>query len=287
MAETGPHWEKDVAGNVHRMVSEFSAVLANAPKVRQVHRDLAYGPHARHRLDIYMPDESVGPRPVLLFVHGGAFVNGNLNVSAEIYSNVLHYFALHGIVGVNIEYRLAPEATYPAATLDVAAAVAWVRAHGANYGINPNAMFLMGHSAGATHAASYAYDRRWQPPGGHGLDGLIVVSGRVRADVAPDNPNASKVKTYYPNHDAKSLDDCSPVTHTNADSVRTFIAYAEFENPLLDVYSLELAYRIALARRRAQPILYLPGHNHTSIIAHINTSEDVLGSAVRAFIAAP
>jgi hypothetical protein len=65
-------------------------------------------------------------------------------------------------------------------------------------------------------------------------------------------------------------------------SLRTLIAYAEYENPLLDVYALELAHRLAVAKRQAPPLLRLAGHNHTSPIAHINT--DQLGAAIRAFI---
>jgi len=62
---------------------------------------------------------------------------------------------------------------------------------------------------------------------------------------------------------------------------------AEFENPLIDVYCLELAYRLAQAKGRAPQMLWLPRHNHTSIIAHLNTAEDVLGSAIRRFMDNP
>jgi acetyl esterase len=50
------------------------------------------------------------------------------------------------------------------------------------------------------------------------------------------------------------------------------------------VYCLELAYRVALAARRAPQVLRLDGHNHTSMIAHINTADDRLGQAMREFI---
>ena len=62
------------------------------------------------------------------------------------------------------------------------------------------------------------------------------------------------------------------------------MAFAEYENPLIDVYCLELAYRVALAARRAPRVLRLDGHNHTSMIAHINTADDRLGQAMREFI---
>ncbi len=61
--------------------------------------------------------------PLLIFVHGGAFTEGSRHRSTEIYANVLYYFARHGVVGINVGYRLAPEAQYPEATNDIAKVV--------------------------------------------------------------------------------------------------------------------------------------------------------------------
>ena len=73
----------------------------------------------------------------------------------------------------------------------------------------------------------------------------------------------------------------------DADSVPTFVAWGEYENPLIDVHCAELVYRLSTAKRRSPPIVWLRGHNHTSTIAHINTAEDVLGRAMLDFIAEP
>jgi acetyl esterase/lipase len=283
LADIGPRWGQDVANNVRRIVDAYTPVLAGAPKhgVEEI-RSLAYGTEDRQVLDIYTPGRE-GSRPVVLFLHGGAFVDGHRNRSAEIYSNVLFYFARQGCVGINMEYRLAPEHTYPSGTQDVAAAVQWVRQHIAQYGGDPAQIYLMGHSAGAAHAGSYAYDRRHQPAAGHGLAGLIVVSGRVRAENIAENPNARKVEAYY-GKDSSRYDDVSPVTHADAESPPTMVAFAEYENPLIDLYCLELAQRLATVRRRAPRMAYARGHNHTSIIAHFNTAEDWLGREIMAFM---
>lgn len=287
MAEIGPRWAQDTAGHSRLMMERFTALLADAPKgAVSVRRDLAYGSHPRQQLDLFMPDNGAGPRPALLFVHGGAFTEGQRNRTSEVYANVLYYFARHGIVGANVSYRLAPEARYPQGSLDIGAAVAWVRERTAELDIDPGRIFLMGHSAGGAHVASYAYDRRLQPEGGSGLAGLIVVSGRVRADNLPENPNARRVETYY-GADPSHYDEYSALACAGADSVPTLIAFSEYENPLLDVYCLELAWRLAAARRRSPQIVFLPGHNHASIIAHFNTAEDRLGRAILDFIAHP
>jgi acetyl esterase len=286
MAEVGPRWRTDVPGHVKLMVEEFTPILAAADKAGvSVRRDIAYGEHPRQQLDVFLPPGAAGRRAALVFVHGGAFVDGSRNRSDEIYANVLYCFARHGIVGVNMGYRLAGDAKYPGATQDVAAVIAWVRAHADELGIDPSRIFLMGHSAGAAHTGSYAYDARHQPQGGPGIAGHIVVSGRVRADNRPDNPNARKVEAYY-GTDGAVLDDVSPVGHAGPASVPTFVAWSEFENPLIDVYCAELVYRLGTANGRTPPSLWMRGHNHTSAIAHLNTADAALETAIVAFIQA-
>jgi acetyl esterase/lipase len=287
MAEIGPRWGAATSANVRRMIEEFTRVHEVVPKtgIREA-RDLAYGAHPRQRLDIFAPSDAGRNRAAVVFVHGGAFTEGDRNRSPEIYANLGRYFARHGVLGINICYRLAPEIQYPDGSRDVGAAVAWVRGQARDFSIDPARIFLMGHSAGAAHAASYAYERRLHPAGGAGLAGLIVVSGRVRADNSPENPNAARVEAYYGN-DSSLYDRSSPVSHVDADSLPTLVAWSEFENPLLDVYCAELVHRLGVAKRRSPPVVWLKGHNHTSIVAHIGLDEETLGAALRSFIENP
>jgi acetyl esterase/lipase len=286
MAEIGPIWASDTRGHIKLMIDSFSDVLKLAPRDGiRVESNVSYGTHDRQRFEVFHPATASRTGAALIFVHGGAFTEGSRNRTDEIYSNVLYYFARHGFVGINAGYRLAPDATYPEASRDIATIVAWTRANAEELGIDPRRIFLMGHSAGAAHTASFVYDKRLHPEDGPGVAGHIVISGRVRADNRADNPNARRVEAYY-GSDATLFDDMSPITHVDAGSPPTFIAAAEFENPLIDIYCLELAHRIAVVKGRAPPFLWLRGHNHTSIIGHINTSEDLLGAAIRQFMAA-
>lgn len=303
LAEIGPRWASSVAANVREVVARYSPLLALAPKDGvEVTRDVAYGADPRQQLDVFVKStvkevvrdavqdiekQTTGVtarKPVIVFLHGGAFVDGERNRSEEVYSNVLYYFARHDMVGINLEYRLAPEHPYPSASEDLALALRWIVRHVAEFGGDPEAIFLMGHSAGAAHVGSYAFDRRFRDDAHRHVAGLIIVSGRVRADNGVENPNARKVEAYY-GTDASVYEDRSPVSHVSADSPPAFIAFAEYENPLIDLYCLELAYRIAQATRHAPALMRLPRHNHTSIIAHMNTEEDRLGEAIRTFIA--
>jgi acetyl esterase len=287
LAEIGPRWSLSVAANVRAVVERYTPLLAAVSKDGVVvNRDIAYGSHPRQQLDVFAgPGAAAGGklRPVVIFVHGGAFVDGERNRSDQVYANVLYYCARHELIGINIEYRLAPEHTFPAASEDLALAIEWTVRHAAEFGGDPDNIFLMGHSAGGAHVGTYVYDNRYDVPERDHIAGAVIISGRVRADNTSENPNARKVEAYY-GTDATLYEELSPVSHVNARSMPTLIAFAEYENPLIDIYSLELGYRLAQAWRRAPVLMRLPLHNHTSMIAHINTEEDVLGAGIRAFI---
>ena len=286
MAEIGPQWTP--AAHVKLMLDKFSEVhRAGREQPIDIRTDIRYGSHPRQQFDVYLPEDRKSDRAAVLFVHGGAFLDGHRNRTDQIYANVLRYFAANGVVGINIGYRLADDTKYPGATEDVGALVAWAHEHAADIGIGRSRIFLMGHSAGAAHTGSYVYDKRRQPAAGPGLAGHLVVSGRVRAEALAENPNARKVVAYYGTDDPSSLADVSPVTHVGADSVPTFVAWSEFENPLIDMHCAELVFRLAQAKRRAPPAMWLRGHNHTSAIAHINTADDLLGRAMLDFVDDP
>ena len=284
MLEIGPKWGTDIVGHRKLVLEAYTPVLAaqDAGGIK-VARDLAYGTHARQRLDVYHRP-GVTRAPIVLFVHGGAFLRGNKDATAQIYGNLPRYFARNGCIGVNMEYRLAPEAAYPAGSTDVALAVQWIRANLAMYGGDPAKLFIIGHSAGGAHAAAYVCDPVSRPPAGHGIAGLVLISARLRADVRPDNPNAPGVRAYYGDDEAR-YEARSVVAHAAHLDVPLMLAVAEFENPGLDLYAAEMLYRVSLAKRRSPRFTRLAHHNHTSIVAHFDTAEDRLGREILDFIA--
>ncbi|WP_372480736.1 alpha/beta hydrolase fold domain-containing protein [Halomicrobium sp. HM KBTZ05] len=114
-----------------------------------VHSEIAFHetPVRTLRLDVYEPRES-GPRPTVVLFHGGAFRSGEKTQLAE----QARALADAGYVVVTPEYRLADEATFPAALIDAKAAVEWCRVEGAEYGIDPERLAAAGYSAGANLA---------------------------------------------------------------------------------------------------------------------------------------
>ena len=92
-------------------------------------------------------------------------------------------------------------------------------------------------------SGTYAYD----PAAGYlgrDLKGIVLLSSRLRIDVSPENPFADGVRAYF-GDDPSVYETRSPVTHAAVSALPVMIAIAEFENPLLDLYGLELAHRIA------------------------------------------
>lgn len=286
MLEIGPVWAEDIVAHRKMVIDAYTPLLAQVPRDGiGVSRELAYGPHARHRLDVYR-QAGLDDAAVVLFVHGGAFVRGVKDSSAEIYANFARYFARHGCVGVNMEYRLAPEAAYPGGAEDVARAIAWIKENVWEFGGNPDRIILVGHSAGASHAAAYVCDPAARPAEGPGVAGLVLISGRLRADARPDNPNAHEVRAYY-GADESLYESRSAVTYAERVDVPLFVAIAEYENPYLDAYAAEFLHRVGMARKRVPRFVQLRGHNHTSIVAHFDSGEDNLGRELLGFVAHP
>ena len=74
------------------------------------------------------------------------------------------------------------------------------------------------------------------------------------------------------------------MTHAANSTLPVMIAIAEFENPLLDGYGAEMFQALRNVRERAPRFVQLMAHNHTSIVAHMNTEEDYLGEEMLAFM---
>lgn len=133
---------------------------------------IAYGPHPRQALDVYVPTAGeAGARPVVLFFYGGSWQFGDRGQ----YKFLGEALASRGVVTVIADYRLYPEVKFPAFMDDSARALRWVESHAATYGGSTKSIYIMGHSAGANMAALVALDPRYR--GSTPLKGLIGLAG--------------------------------------------------------------------------------------------------------------
>lgn len=154
----------------------------------KVERDISYGANERNRLDVFVPEAAGSARPVVIFVHGGGFVRGDKRgPGSPFYDNIMLWAAKSGFVGVNMTYRLAPQNPWPAGAEDVAAVVRWVSDNIAARGGDPAKVFLIGHSAGAVHAASYVAHPAFHGAKGIGLAGAVLISGLYDITQAPSD----------------------------------------------------------------------------------------------------
>jgi acetyl esterase/lipase len=137
------------------------------PRAVERLRDIAYadGSERAHRLDLYRragPGESTAA-PVILYFHGGTWVMGD---KREQGIPMLEYLAERGFVCVTANYALSPKARWPRHILDCKLALLWVKRHIAEYGGDPNLVFVSGCSAGGHLAALLALtanEPAWQP----------------------------------------------------------------------------------------------------------------------------
>lgn len=119
---------------------------ADISHVKRKHLDIAYADLSpSEKLDIYLPEEGSGPFPVILSIHGGAFMGCD---KADLQVLPMLEGLKRGYAVVAINYRLSWEATFPALVHDAKAAVRWVRANAAQYGFDPDRIAAWGGSAG-------------------------------------------------------------------------------------------------------------------------------------------
>ena len=113
-------------------------------------RGLAYGDGPHRTLDVYHRRDRPGGAPVLLHFHGGGFYSGSK--AREARPLIRHLTSRRGFVCVSADYRLQPHVTLADQVADVRDAIAWVRAHAADYGAEPGTLYVTGSSAGANLA---------------------------------------------------------------------------------------------------------------------------------------
>jgi arylformamidase len=119
-------------------------------------RDLPYtdAKTVRQTLDIFAPAAEGKDRPIVLFIHGGGWKAGD----KKGVQKKPQIFTERGYVFVSTNYRFVPNATVKEMTGDIAAAIRYVHDHAKEYGGDPNAITVMGHSAGAHLAALVCTD---------------------------------------------------------------------------------------------------------------------------------
>ncbi len=225
------------------------------------------------------------PRPVLVFIHGGGFSRGAKHApGSPFYDNVGLWAADHGLVGVTINYRLAPQFQWPSGVEDLTLVVAWLKSHVAEYGGDPDKIFLWGHSAGAAHVGDYvAHEASTAAPAGAGgvagagIAGAILTSGFYEL-----GDKVSIWKDYY-GEDVSQYPARSSLPGLLKTSTPLFVTYAELDPENFQPDSVRLIEGRA-AEGRPVRSLRLPGHSHISELFAVGSGDESLSGPVLDFI---
>lgn len=239
----------------------------------QVRRDEVYGPDERHRANVFTARGATGTRPILMFVYGGGFARGTKSSPGQFaYDNIGYWAAEHGLVGVVMDYRLAPQFQYPSGADDVARAVQWLREHAREFGGDPERIFLWGHSAGGAHVADYLV-RTPRPA----VAGAVILSGVLQA--------GPTWKSYF-GEDESRYAAMSALPKLFMVPVPVLVAWAELDPP---DFVPETEQLVAGRKAAGMPTvaLQLPNHSHLSEAYAVGTADEMLSGAVLQFIKAP
>ena len=209
--------------------------------------NIPYGDAGRRNLlDLDRHHARSSGGPVLIHLHGGGYTQGHKNSQSL---PLLYRLASQGWVCVSANYRLRPAAQHPDHLIDLKKVIAWVRAHGHEYGADPGMLFVAGSSAGAHMAALAALtpnDPAFQP-------GFEDADTSITAAIGLNGWYGG----YYGQPDTSS-----PLAHVRPDAPPFFIAHGDHDT----VAPVEVARLFAdtLGSVSANPVVYaeLPGAQH-------------------------
>jgi len=269
----GANW-RDRAGTAHRNLPLARIMLAPfVVRRRDVERvaNIEYGRFgAGNLLDLYRPRAGVAGAPVLIHLHGGAFVSGRKDREAR---PLLYRLASQGWVCVSANYRLRPEARFPDQLVDTKRVIAWVRTQGTGYGTDPARVFIAGSSAGAQLAS---------------LAGLTMNDPAYQPGFeAADTSVAGVVSLYgyYGEPDATVENSpLAPLGYVQGDAPPFLVVHGDRDTVLWVEGARQFVDR--LRRHSSNPVVYaeLPGGQHVFDLFHSIRFERVV-DAVEGFAA--
>lgn len=267
IAEMGPKLNPEIIAGTVKLMVPLQVSLAG----QSVSKDIGYGSDPLQKLDVYPPQAGAAAAvPVVLFVHGGGFRQGDGGYG----EHVAAYFARHGMLGVKMNLRLAPAVTWPAQSLDVGAAVAWLKANAARHGGDPQRIVVIGYSSGGGAVASYVFDHSIETTR-DGVVGVVLVSGLYGYH--------TKAPFYY-GEDQNTAEQRAPRAHLKEPHPPLMVVSAEFDPPGIAADNHDLTSALCMGDGRCPPFVLLTGHNHSSEVRSIGTADDRLGGDVLAFV---
>lgn len=211
---------------------------AAATRKRLAHEaNVAYGPTSHEVLDIFPAADKHAP--VIVFVHGGAW----RNFTKDDYSFVAEGFVPHGYTTVMVNFAKIPEVSMPVMVDQVRRAFAWVHGNIAEFGGDPQRLFVGGHSSGAHQAATVLCQAGSELPHG-AVRAAALISGPY--DMRPVLLSA---RSSYVKLSPAEADAMSPLRHVDRVRCPIYVGYCEHDTDVFQHFSREFAAALDRAGR--------------------------------------
>lgn len=228
----------------------------------QLASGLTYGDLPRQQLDVYRPSaKAADTAPVVVFFYGGGWEAGR----RQDYKFVAEALTSRGMVVVIPDYRVYPQAVFPEFIHDAARAVSWAKTHAAEYGGDPQRLFLAGHSAGAHIAAMLALDAHYlaaenlEPAALRGMIGLAgpydflpLKSRRLQQIFGPEE--------QWPRS--------QPINYVQGGNPPMLLLVGENDGTVWPRNTYNLAKKIEAARGSVE-VARFPGWGHADMVAKL------------------
>jgi acetyl esterase/lipase len=251
------------------------------PAALVVTRDIAYGPQARHRLDVFQPRGKAAGLPVVVYVHGGGFNQGDKgDADAPFFNNFGVWAVSAGFIGVTMTYRLAPEHAWPAGSQDVSSALRWLEEHAEAYGGQGRSIVVVGHSAGATHVAGSLIGQGGGAAPVANVAAAVMVAGMYDINSTNFNP---MYEGYYGTQSAP-LAQFSTFAGLAALQIPCLYTISEFDPPFFHQHLTSLCVERMRVAGQMPQIEWLVGHNHVSTVLQLGCDSDTLGPEIAKFV---
>ena len=246
---------------------------------------LSYGADPLQQLDLLRP-ANTAHAPILLFLHGGGWSIGD---KRQAEGAKPAHFTARGWAFASANYRLVPQATVEQQAADIAGAIAWLRAHATEQGLDPDRIVLMGHSAGAHLAALVGTDPRYVAAAGvpmTAIRGVVLLDGAAYDVPAQIKAPGNLVQPMYDaafGSDAARQRSLSPTFQAAAPNAANWLILPVATRANSVAQSGGLAAGLTRAGSRAS-VVPVPDSSHAELNHQLGTADDFATGKVDSFL---
>jgi arylformamidase len=229
----------------------------------------SYGAKPSETLDVFAP---AGARnlPIQVFIHGGAW----RALTKESASGPAPTFVGNKSIFIALNFDNIPENTLPGMVDQCRRALVWIARNAAQFGGNPDRLYLSGHSSGG-HLATVMLTTEWEK---FGLPRTILKGGLVMSGMCDLRPVMMSVRSSYVKITDVERDELSAITRMERVNCPVIVAWGSRESPEFKRQSLLFADGLRKQGRLAGTY-YLEGRTHFEVPNALNTAESVLSQA--------